>query len=511
MWHWRSGRTPVVGTAILAFGLFSLLPSLYALGLAFADIDGLPALLLDARQRRLLLTTAALGLSAAAVAASVGVPLGAILARSTLPAVAAIRACLTAPVLLPPYIVALAWTYLAGHSGWMSGLPGAAIVLGLVLYPIPMLATEVAFHRVDARLEEAGLLVAKRSRVMRRITLPLVAPPILAASLVVFVLAISDFAVPGLLGVHVYTTEIFTAFAALYDFPRAMVLAVPLVLLCVAMGSTASMVMHKAPTVAPRSTGASSSLVRIPPLVAAAVALAVAVVALAVPVALLVNEARSVRSWSGVVEGSAAAMWNSLLLAGVGATVVLAVGVVLGYAAARTTTPAARMVDTLLVSVFGIPSTIVGVGLIALWNRPGALGGVYGTEAMLVLGYLARYLPVAALVMAAAMRHVPASHEEAAAVSGAGWLTSTWRIVLPQVRLAMTATWLLTFILAFGELGVSLLVAPPGESTLPIRVYTLIANAPSSQVAALALLQALVILAPVALFGTLVSSRWSER
>ena len=56
----------------------------------------------------------------------------------------------------------------------------------------------------------------------------------------------------------------------------------------------------------------------------------------------------------------------------------------------------------------------------------------------------------------------------------------------------MAATWILTFILAFGELGVSLLVAPPGESTLPIRVYTLIANAPSSQVAALALLQATV-------------------
>jgi iron(III) transport system permease protein len=511
MWHWKSSRTPIAGTAILAFGLLSLLPSVYVLVTAFADVGGLSALLLDARQRGLLFTTAALGLSTTAVAASVGVPLGAILARGTLPAVAAVRAALTAPVLLPPYIVALAWTYLAGHGGWMSGLPGAAMVLGLVLYPIPMLATEVALHRVDARLEEAGLLVAKRSRVLLGITFPLVAPPILAASLVVFVLAISDFAVPGLLGVRVYTTEIFTAFAALYDFSRAAILAVPLVLLCVAMGATASMLMHRAPIVARRSTGGSSSLVRIPPLVAAAAALGVAVVALAIPVALLVSEARNVRSWPGVVDGSAAAMWNSLLLAGIGATVVVAVGVVLGYAVARTTTAAARMADTLFVCVFGVPSTIVGVGLIALWNSQGAPGVVYGTEAMLVLGYVARYLPVAALVIAAAIRHVPMSNEEAAAVSGAGWLRSTWRIVLPQVRLAMSATWILTFILAFGELGVSLLVAPPGESTLPIRVYTLIANAPSSQVAALALLQALVILAPVALFGTLVSSRWSER
>jgi len=509
MWHWRSSRTLIIGTAMLVFGLCSLLPSLYVLVTALADVDGLSAMLLDARQRRLLSTTAAVGLGAMAVAAAAGVPLGAILARSSLPARGAIRAGLTAPVLLPPYIVALAWTYLAGHSGWMSGLPAVAIVLGLVLYPIPMLAAEVAIRGVDARLEEAGLLVATRSHVVRRITLPLVAPQILAASLVVFVLAISDFAVPGLLGVRVYTTEVFTAFAALYDFPRAMVLALPLLLLCVGVGSTASMVMHAAPTVGRRVTR-GSSLLNIPNLAAGVAVVLVGAAAIALPGAVLVNEASGVRSWSGVVEGSAAAIWNSLLLAGVGATLVVMVAVVIGYAAARIGARAARMVDTLLITVFGIPSTIVGVGLIALWNRPGPAGSIYGTETMLVLGYVARYLPVAALVMAAAMRHVPVSHEEAAAVSGAGWLRSAWCVVLPQIRLAMAATWILTFILAFGELGVSLLVAPPGESTLPIRVYTLIANAPSSQVAALALLQAATILIPVALLGTLAASRWSE-
>jgi ABC-type spermidine/putrescine transport system permease subunit II len=62
-------------------------------------------------------------------------------------------------------------------------------------------------------------------------------------------------------------------------------------------------------------------------------------------------------------------------------------------------------------------------------------------------------------------------------------------------------TWVLVFVFAFGELGASILVAPPGESTLPIRIYTIIANTPASTVAALALLQAAVILTPVALIG----------
>jgi ABC-type spermidine/putrescine transport system permease subunit II len=99
------------------------------------------------------------------------------------------------------------------------------------------------------------------------------------------------------------------------------------------------------------------------------------------------------------------------------------------------------------------------------------------------------------------------SQEEAAAVGGAGWLRTIGGIVLPQMRSGIAAAWVVAFVLAFGELGVSILVAPPGEATLPIRVYTMIANAPSSQVAALALFQALVIFTPLAAFATAASLR----
>jgi iron(III) transport system permease protein len=163
--------------------------------------------------------------------------------------------------------------------------------------------------------------------------------------------------------------------------------------------------------------------------------------------------------------------------------------------------------DILFIGVFAVPSTIVGVGLIGLWNRPGPFGVLYGTDVMLLMGYLARFVPVAALALAASARYVPVSHEEAAAVSGAGWLHSMWGIVLPQIRLGLVAAWVIVFVLAFGELGVSILVAPPGEATLPIRVYTIIANTPSSHVAALALLQTAVIFVPLAALGIALSSR----
>ena len=126
---------------------------------------------------------------------------------------------------------------------------------------------------------------------------------------------------------------------------------------------------------------------------------------------------------------------------------------------------------------------------------------------MFLLAYLARFVPVAALILAAATSAISVSQEEAAAVSGAPWVRTMRTIVLPQMRLGIAAAWVVAFVLAFGELGVSVLVAPPGEATLPIRVYTIIANTPSSNVAALALMQSLVVFLPVAALGAYASLR----
>jgi len=80
-------------------------------------------------------------------------------------------------------------------------------------------------------------------------------------------------------------------------------------------------------------------------------------------------------------------------------------------------------------------------------------------------------------------------------------------VLYPLATLATLAVWVISFMLAFGEVGTSILVAPPGESTLPIRVYTLTANAPPGQVAALALFQSIVVLVPLTLLGMAMATR----
>jgi ABC-type Fe3+ transport system permease subunit len=233
----------------------------------------------------------------------------------------------------------------------------------------------------------------------------------------------------------------------------------------------------------------------------------VVVIALVVPVTLLAVEAVRAASLINVLNGSRDAVTNSLVLAGVGATAVTFIAMALGYARARANRRLGAAIDVIWVVLFTVPSTVVGIGLIGLWNRPGWMGAVYGTQAMLVLGHLARFVPVAALALAAMTASVPASHEEAAAIAGAGWLQSMRRIVVPQIKIGLASVWVIVFILAFGEVGTSILVAPPGESTLPIRVYTLTANAPPGYIAGLALFQSAVILCPLLLLGMAIRAR----
>jgi iron(III) transport system permease protein len=150
--------------------------------------------------------------------------------------------------------------------------------------------------------------------------------------------------------------------------------------------------------------------------------------------------------------------------------------------------------------LFAVPGTVVGVGLILVWNRPG-LDSIYGTPAILIVANLARFLPLGVLIVVAAGRQISPSLEEAAALAGASWFRRWSRIWLPQMRNALMTVGGLTFVFAFGELGTAVLVAPPGLMTLPVHVYTVVANAPPGELARLALVQAAAGLAGVVLLA----------
>lgn len=515
--YFPSSRTVTLSVAVGLFVVLCALPTLYMLAASFIGADGglvfdnYRRLLLDARQRQLLLNSATLGAGTAVLATLIGAPLGFLLARAEIPAKNLFRLLLVVPLVIPPYILALAWTYLGGANGlvtrlfgddflavWTHSLSGAVVALAIAFYPLAMLATEAAARRVDGHLEEAALLVAAPRLVFWRITVPLIAPGAAAAALLIFVLALSEFGVPGLLRVPVFTTEIFTAFAALYDFGAATSLTVLLLFAALLAGSLAKLIVGEKFLTSPRGSCGGLPLVLGKWQWLALVGLGIVCLLFVVlPILVLALETGEAGKIFTAFEESRTAIFGSLLYAIGGATLSVLLGLPLGYGRARARARLGGLIDLVLIVAFAVPGAIIGIGLIGIWNRPGAASAVYQSPVIIIIGYLARFVPVAALLLAASIRQVSTSREEAAEVAGASWLSVFTRIVLPQIKTGLVAAWVIVFIFAFGEMATTILVAPPGESTLPIRIYTIIANTPSSTVAALSLMQVAIALLPL--------------
>jgi len=149
-----------------------------------------------------------------------------------------------------------------------------------------------------------------------------------------------------------------------------------------------------------------------------------------------------------------------------------------------------------------VPAPLVGIGLILFWNRP-AFDAVYGGAAMPVLAGAVRFLPLAAVVVAAQLRRIDPLLIDAAQVFQArpasGWL----QVRLPMLAPGLIAAAGLVFALTLGELGATLLVAPPGQGTLTIRIYNYLHFGASDAVAGLCLLM---MVATVATGGIVVAA-----
>ncbi len=177
--------------------------------------------------------------------------------------------------------------------------------------------------------------------------------------------------------------------------------------------------------------------------------------------------------------------------------IAMAIGSAIGLALGRREA-LNRLFDSWLLVALNMPALVVIV-LAYVW---------FGlTEAAAVGAVAVNKIPTVAVTLREGARALDRDLDEMARSFRLGRGRRLWRIVLPQIRPGLAAAWGIAFVLGFGELGVSILVAPPGEATLPIRIYTIIANTPPSHVAALALLQTAVILTPVAALGVLASLR----
>ena len=161
------------------------------------------------------------------------------------------------------------------------------------------------------------------------------------------------------------------------------------------------------------------------------------------------------------------AFWISLALGVVSSLIATALAVPAALAVARHRFPGRETISTLLLSPLMIPHIVLGVSFLRFFSTI----GMNGTFAGLVTGHVIVILPFALrLVLAAATRMDPAV-ERAAVALGASRFTVFRRITLPLLLPGIVSGWLLAFITSFDELTMSVFIASPSTTTLPVRMF----------------------------------------
>jgi len=182
------------------------------------------------------------------------------------------------------------------------------------------------------------------------------------------------------------------------------------------------------------------------------------------------------------------------------------VGFLLGYLIRERAVRFWLAADSLSIFLFALPGTVIGIGLISLWNRP-FTNFIYATPAIILLGYLARYTAVTSRITVSMLGQIPPSMEEAAQMAGARWPRRMALIVAPLAARGIAAAWLVAYIFCLRDTAITIMVYPPGHDTLPVRILTLMANGAPSLIAALCTIMIAATLAPLGVLGLLAYSR----
>ncbi|WP_353662378.1 hypothetical protein [Hydrogenimonas sp. SS33] len=422
------------------------------------------------------------------------------------------------PLLVPPYLWALGWADLLSPEGplarwlpsssleplraWFSGFGGSWFVLSVVFLPIPMVVTALFLRSVPAALEEAGLLATGWRGVLGGITLPLVWPGILLSAVVVFLLVLGEPTVPQFFRYNVFITEILTRFAAFYDIRSATLLSLPLVLLAALLLFLEYRGGRSHTPLALTFEGRETLPVPLRHPLLLEVALGgFALLTVGLPLAGLLAQAASMRVGE-LYAHAADALGNSLFYAFWGATLLTLFGFFIGYGVQRRLCGAGRVTEALSLFLFALPGSVVAISMILFYNRP-SFAWLYGTAALVIVAYLAKYLLLPSRITALQMAAIPPSMEEAARLAGASWRLRLVAIVVPLAKRGIAVGWLSAFLFILRDTDVTMLLYPPGGDTLSVRLLTLMANGAPSLIAGVALLQIAVTALPAAFLSLL--------
>lgn len=409
---------------------------------------------------------------------------------------------------IPGLLTAMAWIFvLSPNIGWLNAMlksifglkeaPLSIYTMGGMIwalsshyFPLAYLALGPALRVLDVRLEEAALVSGARYwQVMPKITLPLLRPAILSTVLLLFMLGMSSYEVPRLIGrpsrIDVFTTEIQGATqSAPPEFGIASALSFTLLCICIIAVYFYRRATRNAEAFA-TITGKGYMPTRIelrrwrwPVSIATGVMFAIS---LGLPLLTLVwqsfyrniaqpfvgsNSPATLDNYRFILKYPifVDAVQTSVLLAAMAATIVVALTFLMAWIALRAVPRSGWALDSLAFTPIAIPHVIIGASvLFAYLMLPIP---VYNTIWILLIAYVTLYLPYGMRFISGGLLQIHRELEEVAEVAGARLWQIFTRILLPLLLPVLMAAWIYVFVLAVRELAASVFLVGPGTHVL---------------------------------------------
>ncbi len=405
-----------------------------------------------------------------------------------------LRTALFVPMVIPPYIHALAWmrtaewfrrvVAVAGiRLPAFQGFGAALWVQAMVYLPLTTGVALAAWSMIDPQLVDAALMRGSQDRALWRVVLPLGGPVLLSGSLLVFVLCMGDLSVPSLFSVNTYALELYARFSATGQTSDVTLLAIPLVLVCLAALAPAIRSISAAVSASSTREGMTRTVWHPSRWMWGLCVCVVCLLSLDVA-GLCISLMSGLRgaTWIAVADAAPSA-WVSVRLAFFACALTLILAMVIGPLVGDRG-PLGRSLCVLILIPLALPGPVAGTGTLL---ASGIVRWAWMAQMVPALLMAFRFAPFACLMTGARLARADVEAMEAGRVfqrRRGDWVFRVW---LPTLLPVLTASLLLVALLVTGEVGGTLMVMPPGQEPLSIAIYNYLHYGSSGTVSALCL------------------------
>jgi iron(III) transport system permease protein len=504
---------------------------LYEVG-GILTTDNYVRLFTDAGFGQVVLNTALFALGTTVLTLLIAVPMAVLVVRTRLPLGGVFAGAMQWPFFISSLILGFGWITLYGPAGFVSvqvqaglgtvpwnlySIPGMAITEAVALAPIAYVFCANALRQSDASLESAAQVCGARPlRVLFSIIVPMLRPPMVYSSILVFSMSVETLSVPLLygqpVGIDVFSTFLYTNGLQSInpDYGVLGAASTLILLVTVALVVLQAKLLKEAQRFvsvrgkATRPRRLELGWIRWIGLVAITFYV---VFGAFLPIAGLVFRSFTLvftplqspfRTLTSAnyervfgFDTYVRSIWNSLIVAGIGAIVVSLLAVLAVLVARRSTFRFRRAVEYLALAPQAMPGIIIGIGFFwAFAFLPLGLGGlVQGTVVALIIAFGLRAMPSAFGSIAPSLMQIGQELDNAARVSGADWVRTFTRVLGRLLTPAFAGALILTFVTMLKEYSPAIFLASGNSNIIGTTMLELWVQGNTGSVAALATIQ----------------------